>query len=61
MSRNNGIRNRIIDGEFAVDRYVTVMIDGQVHSRKVKEDNKGAYIEYDGKAYTEEDFKPQED
>jgi len=50
-------KNRIIDGEFVVDRYITVSIDGQVHSRKVKEDSKGIYIEFEGKAYTIEDFE----
>lgn len=50
-------KNRIIDGEFVVDRYITVSIDGQIHSRKVKEDSKGAYIEFEGKAYTIEDFQ----
>lgn len=59
MFNNNEAKdkNRIIDGDFTVDRYITVMIDGQVHARKVKEDNKGAYIEFDGKAYTIEDFE----
>lgn len=58
MFNNNETKdkNRIIDGEFVVDRYITVSIDGQIHSRKVKEDKQGAYIEFDGKAYTEEDF-----
>lgn len=59
---NNGSRekNRIIDGEFAVDRYVTVMINGQVHSRKVRQDSKGAYIEFEGQGYTIEDFTDNE-
>lgn len=58
MFGNNEVStpNRIIDGEFVVDRYVTVSIDGQIHSRKVKEDREGAYIEFEGKAYTESDF-----
>lgn len=53
---DNQIKNRIIDGDFITERYVTVSINGQVHSRKVKQDHKGVYIEVDGIEYTKEDF-----
>lgn len=49
-------KNRIIDGEFTIDRYVTVLIDGQVHSRKVKQNKDGEYIEIDNKIYMMKDF-----
>lgn len=54
---DNQKRNRIIDGDFVIDRYVTVSINGQVHSRKVRQDHNGAYIEIDGTTYKIEDFE----
>jgi len=55
-NNDNQEKNRIIDGDFTVDRYVTVSIDGQVHSRKVKQNNNGAFIEVDNKIYKANDF-----
>ena len=58
MFKNNEMqgRNRIIDGEFISDRYITVQVGGQVHSRKVKKENDLAYIVINDKTYTAEDF-----
>lgn len=58
MFGNNEVqdKNKIIDGDFTPDRYITVLIDGQVHSRKVKQDKEVAYITINEKMYTAEDF-----